>query len=54
MLFNATFNNISVISWRSLLFVEENGVPGENHHPATSHWKTKPSNTYKDANGARL
>jgi len=26
--FNATFNNISVISWRSVLLVEETGVPG--------------------------
>jgi hypothetical protein len=25
-----TFNNISIISWRSILFVEETGVPGEN------------------------
>ena len=31
MAFNATFNNILVISWRSVLFVEETGVPGENH-----------------------
>ena len=31
MLLNATFNNISVISWRSVLFVEETGVPGKNH-----------------------
>jgi hypothetical protein len=31
MVFNATFNKISVISWRSVLLVEENGVPGENH-----------------------
>jgi hypothetical protein len=31
MVFNATFNNISVISWQSVLLVEENGVPGENH-----------------------
>ena len=30
MVFNATFNNISVISWRSLLLVEETEVPGEN------------------------
>ena len=37
MLFNATFNNISVISWRSVLLVEETGVPGENHRPAASH-----------------
>ena len=31
MVLNATFNNISVILWRSVLWVEENGVPGENH-----------------------
>jgi hypothetical protein len=30
MVFNTTFNNISVISWRSTLLVEETGVPGEN------------------------
>ena len=34
---NATFNNISVISWPSDLSVEEIGVPGENHRPAASH-----------------
>jgi len=26
MVFYATFNNISVISWRSILLVEETGV----------------------------
>jgi len=31
MVFNATFKNISVISWRSVLLVEETGVAGENH-----------------------
>ena len=31
MVFNATFNNISAISWQSVLLVEETGVPGENH-----------------------
>ena len=31
MVFNANFNNISVISWRSDLLVEETGGPGENH-----------------------
>jgi hypothetical protein len=35
MVFNATFNNISVISWPSVLLVEETGVPGENHRPVT-------------------
>ena len=40
MVFNATFNNISVIWWRTVLFVEETGVHGENHRPAESHWQT--------------
>jgi hypothetical protein len=31
MVFNATFNNISVISWQSVLLVEETGVPREKH-----------------------
>jgi hypothetical protein len=30
------FNNISAISWRLVLLVEETGVPGENHRPAAS------------------
>jgi hypothetical protein len=29
IVFNATFNNISIISWRSVLLVEETGVPGK-------------------------
>ena len=29
MLFNAPFNNISVISWPLVLLVEKTGVPGE-------------------------
>jgi hypothetical protein len=33
-MFNATFNNISVI------LVEETGVPAENHRPAANHRKT--------------
>jgi len=40
MVFNATFNNISVISWWSVLLVEETGVPGENHRPAVRHGQT--------------
>ena len=34
MVFNTTFNNISVISWGSVLLVEENELPVENHQPA--------------------
>jgi hypothetical protein len=30
MVFNATFINISAISWRSVLLVEETGVPEKN------------------------
>jgi hypothetical protein len=37
IVFNATFNNISVKSWRSVLLVEETRVPGENHQAATIH-----------------
>ena len=37
MVFNATFNNISVISWRLVLLVEETGVTAENHRPVTNH-----------------
>jgi hypothetical protein len=37
VVFNATFKNISVISWQSVLFVEETAVPGENHQPVASH-----------------
>jgi hypothetical protein len=31
MIFNATFNNISVLSRQSVLLVEETGVFGKNH-----------------------
>jgi len=36
VVFNATFNNISIISWRSVLLVDETGIPGEKHRPVTS------------------
>jgi hypothetical protein len=31
MVLNTTFYNISVIKWRSVLLVEEAGIPNENH-----------------------
>jgi len=34
MVFIATFNNISVISWQSVL-LEETGEPRENNRPVT-------------------
>jgi len=36
MVLNATFNNISVISWQLVLLVEETVVPGENHRPVAN------------------
>ena len=36
MVFNATFNNISAISWRLVSLVGESGGPGENHRPVES------------------
>jgi hypothetical protein len=40
MVFDANFNNISVITWQSVLLVEETGVPRENHRPFASHPQT--------------
>ena len=40
IVFNTTFSNMSVISWRSVLLVKETKVPGENHWPVASHWQT--------------
>jgi hypothetical protein len=33
IVFNATFNNISAISWQSVLLVEEARLPVENQRP---------------------
>jgi hypothetical protein len=41
---NTVFNNISVISWLSVLLVEETGVPGENYRPAVNRWQTLSQN----------
>ena len=40
LVFNATFNNISAISCRSVYLVEKTGVPKENHQPVASHWQS--------------
>jgi len=40
MVLNATFNNISAISLRSVSLVEETELPGENDRPVPSHWQT--------------
>ena len=33
MVFNVTFNNISVILWQSVLLMQVTRVPRENHRP---------------------
>jgi hypothetical protein len=38
LVFNATFSNISAISWRPVLVVEEAGVPDEKQRPWASNW----------------
>ena len=45
MVFNTTFNNVSVISWWSVLLMEETG---ENHQPAASHWQNYAHANYEN------
>ena len=40
IVFNATFNNISVTSCRSVLLVEETGIAGKIHRPVASRGQT--------------
>ena len=44
MVFNATFHDISVRSWRSVLLVEEPAVHRENDQPAANHIQTLSQN----------
>ena len=38
IVFNATFSDISAISWQPVIVVEEAEVPGENYRPWASNW----------------
>ena len=49
MVLNATVNNISAISWRSVLLVKETGVPGENHRSVASNRQTLSNNVVSNA-----
>jgi hypothetical protein len=40
MMFNANFSNILVVSWQSVLLVEETGVSGKNYQPVASQSQT--------------
>ena len=51
MVFNANFNNISVISWWSILLAEETRLPGENRIPVATHWPTLPHNIVSSTPG---
>jgi hypothetical protein len=37
MVFSATFNNISVISWQSVFLVKDTAQPGENNQHIASY-----------------
>jgi len=37
VVFNATFNNIPVVSWRLVLLMEDTGLSGDNHRSVASH-----------------
>jgi hypothetical protein len=48
MVFNATFSNISVISWLSVLLMEETGGPEENGSVALFRQPITPTAHYSD------
>ena len=51
MVLNAPSNNISVISCRSVLLVEETRTSGENHRPVASHRQTLSHNVVSSTPG---
>jgi predicted Zn-dependent protease len=54
MVFIATFNSISVISWHLVLYVEERGVPVENHRPVASYRQTLSYNAVSSSSRHKL
>ena len=53
MVFNATFNNISVIMWRSVFLMEETGVPRKNHRSTERHRQTLSHNVVSSTTRSR-
>jgi len=49
IVFNATFNNILDISWRSVLLVPEAGGPRDHNRPTASHSQTVSHNVVSSA-----
>jgi hypothetical protein len=54
LMFNVTFYNISVKSWRSVLLVEETGVPGENHSQISSYNVVPPIPSHEQGSNSQL
>ena len=52
--FNATFYNISAISWQSVLLMEETWIFGENHRRVASHRQMLPHNVVSSTPGHEL
>jgi hypothetical protein len=46
MVFNATLNNIAVLSWQSVLLVGESRVSAENNRPVVSQQVTQSGKFY--------
>ena len=43
IVFNVTFNDITVISWQSVLLMEQTGVLEDNYEPVANHSHTSGS-----------
>jgi len=54
MVFDATFNDISVISWWSILLVEETEILRENHRSAASHRQNLSHNVVSSTSRLKL
>ena len=54
IVFNAIFNNISVILWQSVLLVEETRVPRENHRISQVTDKLYHIKSHQEVSGDRL
>jgi hypothetical protein len=48
MVFNTTFNSISVLLWQSVLLEKETGVSGENDRPVTSDYNVVSSTPHQE------
>ena len=54
MVLNATFNNISAVSWQSVILMVETGVPRENHRPAANRLRHNVESSTPRLSGIRI